>query len=144
MDSHRFNRKYNHVIRWFIFGTSLGALITLMIRQHYKSKWFSMFKDSKPSNDFRSIYQYYTEKIFGTGSKQKQFEMYRSHCSSWLFFEIIVLLVLPYPFFEKNVNIYYINHEENEIQHQQFLSDYILTFMFIRLYFLLRCRFNYS
>lgn len=141
MESHRFNGSYNYIIRWVIFGTSLSALGTLMVRQHYKSKWFSSFKDSKPSNDFQSIYQYYTEKIFGTGSKVKQFEMYRSHCSSWLVFEILMLLVFPYPFFEQYVKIYYV---QSHIQHHQFLSDYILAFMFMRLFFLFRTWFNYS
>lgn len=70
--------------------------------------------------------------------------MYKSHCSSWLLFEFLILLVFPYPFFEKNLSINYINEDDTSLRHHLFFSDYLLAFMFTRLFFLFRCRFNYS
>lgn len=52
MQSARFNRASNNAIRWSIFATSLCAIFTLLLRQHYKSKWFTMFKDARLRTDF--------------------------------------------------------------------------------------------
>ena len=72
-------------------------------------------------------------------------------CSKFFIFEFLILLICPIPFFESYVKIdYFVVHRENgidigkKVTTYQFMSDYILVIMFLRLFFLFRCIFNYS
>ena len=59
--------------------------------------------------------------------------------------EIIILMICPLPFFDTVVKFDYFIFDKNiHTIEAQLLSDYVLAFMFLRLYFLFRSYFNYS
>ena len=67
----------------------------------------------------------------------------RKLCRITFIFEILVLMVIPLPIYEKYIpSSYFDGHDTIEIS--TFMSDYILAFMFIRLFFVSRSLFNYS
>ena len=53
-----------------------------------------------------------------------------------------MLMISPIPGLDYQFNIYSV--QTGELKHIQYLSDYICMFMFIRLYFIFKARFNYS
>lgn len=70
--------------------------------------------------------------------------------SKWYLLEILLLLICPIPHYETYISIKYSIKESADIKRpmeitiHQFLSDYILVFMFLRIYFIFKCLFNYS
>lgn len=71
-------------------------------------------------------------------------------CSKWFVFEVLVLLVSPLPHLTYYVNFKYYLEDQNSpqllvIKHvEQPIQDFMLAFMFLRIYFLIKCCFNYS
>lgn len=52
-------------------------------------------------------------------------------------------MVSPVPNWDYKIKVYDM-YDKKKLLHVQYVSDYICAFMFIRLYFMFKCRFNYS
>jgi len=72
---------------------------------------------------------------------------YKSHCSKFFIFELLILIICPLPRLEAFITIDYVVEESPKLSYARIaqpLSDYILAFMFLRLFFVFRSIFNYS
>lgn len=77
------------------------------------------------------------------GQEYEKFEIYKSRISKFFILEMTLLLISPVP----NVSYfipftYHIGDENKEVILEQCYADYVLAFMFIRVYFLLKWLFN--
>ena len=78
------------------------------------------------------------------------FDIHKKRCSKGFFFELILLLISPIPNFEYYITFnYYLTGEDNKVNPvpvrvKQPVSDIFLAFMLLRVYFLMKCHFNYS
>lgn len=73
------------------------------------------------------------------GDKNGYFEKERYFTKTFVF-EVFILLINPIPFYESYVTI----RAKKNIKVVYFLSEFLLSFMILRLFFILRTIFNYS
>lgn len=60
-------------------------------------------------------------------------------------FELAILLLIPYPNVRIFIDIDYVDYDTQHTETvRQDLGDYLLALMFIRIYFIFKCMFNYS
>lgn len=103
IDSERFNRPGNHETRWIILLSSILSLICLIIRHTFKNKWQNKYFN-RLGNDDKSLHFYYNSSIMsslGSITSPKKFKLRTNKLTNKaFFFEVIVLLIFPYPGFE--------------------------------------------
>ena len=73
-------------------------------------------------------------------SQKDEFGHPKHLITRYFIFEVVVLLTCPIPFYDQYIDLK-CNGGENV---KFFLSDFMLAFMFLRLFFLIRTSFNYS
>ena len=122
MNSDRFLAWHTPVLRWVIFISTLMALACLIMRHYYKIQWLNQFfrtiqqvqTESKKQKERSgsSLFLFYNQAITGSGlniqyreAAQKTKKLFNKS----LLFEIILLGVIPLPFYERYVLITY-NH----------------------------------
>ena len=150
MASARFNAVHTQILRYCILVTSFIAIVCLILRHYYKNIWLKKYFRIDAKSE-ENIYFYYHQQILaGTNLDSKAIitKKQKSFFNILFFVELLILLVFPYPFFETFSQSEF--HQEGAedkksvIVINYFLGDYLLAFMFVRLFFLLRSIFNYS
>ena len=95
-----------------------------------------------------NIYKFYSENKQNMQNNDKKLSIFSSShfLNFWFILELVVLLVCPLPHYEYFIEIDYIIKEPNHkiVTIHQPMSDYFLAFMFLRIYFVYKCIFNYS
>ena len=86
--------------------TSFLGVICLFVRQYYKTKWFRIFK--KKNKKFKAGLKKENEQEAAIRNKMYgNFDTYRSHCSKFFIFEILILIVVPIPHWDYFIKIHY-------------------------------------
>ena len=123
------------IFRFTILAFSLVSWVTMLIRYYYKRKWQNLpipkeVQFQVYNNDYTNLMRQ---------NKTKRF------VSFTLIIDSVICLVCPIPFFERIITV-----KQNVINYTQpldagyLLSDFILMFMFTRLYILIRNVFNHT
>ena len=120
---------------------SLFGVVTLWVRHVAKARWLN---EDLPLELLKSPYV-----LGGSAREVIEAEGYKRRSwfqtSFWL--EAAIFLVCPLPFFEKAFSFEYIDTSSSravKIKIYYLLSDFILVFMFLRIYFVVRAVFNYN
>ena len=128
---------------------SLASVFCYFMRQRYKDKWFRIFTENKRGTS-GTAYNYYGERVT-KDEAQGRFDVRKNHISRYFVVEVMLLLMCPLPWFEYYVEFPYVLSAKNNrtgvlenIVIKQFLSDFIMCFMFFRIFFGFRAIFNYS
>lgn len=65
---------------------------------------------------------------------------YKKFFTKQFVFEMLILVIIPLPFYDKYITVIC----DNDVEIVYLLSDFLLAFMFTRLYFFVRTAYNYS
>lgn len=123
------------ILRFFVLGTSIASVITIMVRYYLKRKWQNLpipkeVQKQVYNNDYTNLMRQ---------NRRKRF------ISLKLVIDTIICLICPLPFYETLVVVsQYVSDESEPIQALYCLSDFILIFMFTRIYIILRNAFNHT
>lgn len=109
--------------------------IIFVIRRHvYKNNWENEFYIDKAGdhNIKPNVFTHYNENIWGT--ERKSYLKKNSVCTNSLFFEILILLIVPIPYYD-----YYVKTiAKRKLVIYYFLSELLTCVMYLRIYFLIR------
>lgn len=86
---------------------------------------------------------YYGERVTKRVQDYHGFNFMKKRFSKLIWLEILILLLCPIPYVECYLEAEY-NDREKMVEMHQWLSDYIMCLMFMRIYFIIRAVFNYS
>ena len=137
-----------------VLVTSVLAIICLLFRHSYKLIWFNTYFGANQKQD-NSMFAYYNRIIesnvhsLTSGTEPAQYKVTRhSYKSISLVFEILMMCIFPWPFYETYILFNYtisggIGTIPRTIVAEYFLGDFFLAFMFLRVYQILRCVMNY-
>lgn len=135
MDDPYNREKSTNVARMFVCVLSFFAIICLFQRHYYKCMWKKLYF---VSDSYTRLYFRYSEVTSDEMDLYKpiHIELFNEN----LLFEVMILLANPIPYFDM-----YITHEAKDgvIVHY-FLSEFMLSIMALRLFFIVRSYFNYS
>jgi hypothetical protein len=129
-------------VRLVILICSILDAITLIFRHYSKSKWLN---EDLPNEMLQNLYthnMYDWEQDYKTGMMFKMRKWFRA--SLWL--EVLALMVCPVPYWDRYFSIEVLNTTDKttKIATWYLISDLILCFMFIRIFFVVRAVFNYN
>lgn len=147
-ESYRWDHE-SQLSRIVVLAISVASVVCYGFRQYYKNKWFVLFTQSKKQKS-GIMYNYYGEKVTKCQHDHSRFDVRKNHCSRFFLLEVLILLLCPIPYWDFYVSIDYYRGKtlgtdiDQGITINQLFSDYILCFMFLRLFFLFRAMFNYS
>lgn len=113
---------------WVIIVLNIISVLFFCMSQYYQNQWFQIFK---------KFDEHRSDKVRGFISRDRYFQFT---------VQVIMLMVSPLPNIDYKFSDqhYHGNPPELQIDHVQYLSDYISAFMFIRFYFLFKSWFNYN
>jgi len=114
---------------WFI------SVFCLLSRYYYKRKWQNLQIPKEIKN-----------RIYNNDYTKRMASNRRKNFFSWnLLFDLIILTIQPFPFMDLEIRMKAWNSHGNEQLYPLYLlSDFILLFMFLRFYILIRNIFNHS
>ena len=128
-------------LRVVILAVSLFGVITLYMRHLIKSRWLN---EDLPAEMMKNNYilggdANTTELLDGNWKRRNWFQI-----SFWL--EAAIFLVCPVPFKDWSVVVKTIDTTDKSqyIRIYYLVSDFILVFMFLRVFFIIRAIFNYN
>jgi len=135
MDDPRNKHFSTNIVRLIIMITTLLAIACLCMRQYYKIVWINTFLQT--DNQSHINYQY-NEIVRGgdCDSIEDEIPMFDNN----FFFDIFVLCLFPWPYYDTYIPISAQGNEEV----LYLLSEFMFAFMSIRIYFLITCLYNYS
>lgn len=134
-----------HVMRFTMVGFWVFSVVFLCLRYYYKRAWQNLpipkeIKKRVYSNDY-------------TNNTMRQNRV-KGYFSTNFLIDIIILTIQPLPLIEFKVNVYeYLNYSppnedipsyEKKFPGEYLFSDFLLLFMFLRIYILIRSIFNHS
>ena len=125
------------------FFISVAGIICLTMRHSIKSQWLNLYlpKELRKNTIVADIHD--DAKDFSSNDIRTMRSPFRF--SFWC--EVLVFMIVPMPFYNPIISFLCWNLKDNDgtkVNVYYLLSDLILAFMFIRIYFLIRVIFNYS
>ena len=130
--------------------TSFLAIVCFLIRHCYRVKWLQTYFTQNED----SVFSYYNQIITsnmqslasaGSFLSNSHHTSANSYFSGFLCFEILLMCIFPWPFFDTYILFNYVDESNNlDIVAEYLISDFFLAVMFIRVLFLYRSLLNYS
>lgn len=118
--------------------TSILSLVCLYKRHLYQIEWTNSFLSGEDNEDPNDIKFMYDEII--NSATYDEFGHQKHLITRYFILEVIVLSTCPIPYYDKYIHLICNGGEKVTF----LLSDFLLAFMFLRLYFLIRASFNFS
>ena len=117
---------------------TMGGIIALYRRHKMKTDWLN--------NDLPHVMRQQTiQGISELAPAQKYIIKFRSPFRASFWLEAFILLIGPLPYYDPIITISALGIDKRErVIVEYLLSDFILSFMFIKMIFLIRAVFNYS
>lgn len=136
MDDPIFKNPKTNIIRMTVVGTSLSAVYCLIQRHRYKTKWKRVYYDF---DNHTYTYLNFTD-VLSSLKDSKFIPEHSSAFSFHVFIELITLMICPIPFYDK-----YMPHSPRvNMVVNYYLSEYMLSIMAFRGFYIFRSYFNYS